>query len=103
MKLHKIDNYTVTTTVGEMVAELMKFDQSAYVFTEGCDCTGNVVSVMLCSDGTVLIERDGWVVKQAGIFEWPADDKTMDADWQEVAFIKSWAREGSNAELKGGL
>ena len=58
MKLHKIDKWNITTTVGELVAELLKFDQKACVFTEGCDCTGNVVGVSLNKDGTVLIERD---------------------------------------------
>lgn len=36
--------------------------------------------------------RDGWVVEQASIFEWDGDDKVCDPDWQEVAFIKAWAR-----------
>lgn len=37
--------------------------------------------------------RDGWSIQQASIFEWKADDKVMDEDWQEVAFIQAWARE----------
>lgn len=36
-------------------------------------------------------ERDGYVILQASIFE-PEDDE-MDEDWQEVAFIRAWARE----------
>ena len=57
MKLSKIDKFITTTTVGELVKKL--FDQDAYVFTEGCDCVGNVVDVSLDeNDGTVLIERD---------------------------------------------
>jgi hypothetical protein len=37
-------------------------------------------------------DRDGWVVKQARVFEWDGDDEECDPDWQEVAFIKAWAR-----------
>lgn len=48
------------------------------------------------SDGIRLhydYDRDGWVIEQASTFEWDADDAEMDPDWQEVAFVKSWARE----------
>ena len=38
-------------------------------------------------------ERDGWVVLQASVFEWKTDDEVCDSDWQEVSFIKAWARE----------
>ncbi len=38
-------------------------------------------------------ERDGWVIEQSSIFEWPIEDKTCDPDWQEVAFIQAWGRE----------
>jgi hypothetical protein len=41
-------------------------------------------------------ERDGWVIKQASRFQWDADDEVCDGDWQEVAFIKAWAREVKN-------
>ena len=37
-------------------------------------------------------DRDGWVVKQARFFEWDDDDDECDPGWQEVAFIKAWAR-----------
>lgn len=37
-------------------------------------------------------ERDGYIVKQASTFEWAYEDKVCDEDWQEVAFIKAWAR-----------
>lgn len=36
-------------------------------------------------------KRDGWVIEQAQIFEWPANDKKCDPKWKEVAFIKAWA------------
>jgi hypothetical protein len=36
--------------------------------------------------------RDGYVIKQAGKFEWDDADEEFDRDWQEVAFIKAWAR-----------
>ena len=58
MKLYKMSENVVTTTVGELIEELLKVDQSAYVFTEGCDCIGNVVGVTVEEDGTVLINRD---------------------------------------------
>ncbi len=58
MRMFRHGDCQLTTTVGDLVNELLKFDQNAYVFTEGCDCTGNVVSVSTCDDGTVLIERD---------------------------------------------
>jgi len=38
-------------------------------------------------------ERDGYSIKQASIFKWDFDDEEMDADWQEVAFVKAWQRE----------
>ena len=38
-------------------------------------------------------ERDGWKVEQASVFEWPANEIAFDRDWQEVAFVKAWARE----------
>ena len=37
-------------------------------------------------------DRDGWVIEQASIFEWDGDDEECDEDWQEVAFVKAWAR-----------
>lgn len=48
---------------------------------------------------TYDFERDGWVVMQASIFEWDADDDECDADWQEVAFVKAWAREREAAPM----
>lgn len=48
------------------------------------------------SDGVRLhydYERDGFVIEQASIFNWESDDPVCDPDWQEVAFIRSWARE----------
>ena len=38
-------------------------------------------------------ERDGWVIEQASKFEWDADDDVCDPDWQEVAFVRAWARQ----------
>lgn len=38
-------------------------------------------------------ERDGWVVSQASVFSWDEGDEKCDPDWQEVAFVQSWARE----------
>jgi len=39
-------------------------------------------------------QRDGWKIEQASIFEWDDDDELCDPDWQEVAFVRAWAREG---------
>lgn len=59
MKLHKIDKYTATTTVGELVAELLKHNQSSPVLTEGCDyCSGNVTDVSVEKSGVILIKGD---------------------------------------------
>ncbi|WP_019998879.1 hypothetical protein [Aureimonas ureilytica] len=47
------------------------------------------------SDGVRLTydyDRDGWSIQQASRFAWSSDDKVCDEDWQEVAFIQSWAR-----------
>jgi len=59
----------------------------------------NEIEIDLCctraADGIRIsydYERDGWVVKQASTFSWKADDKVMDEDWQEVAFIQAWGR-----------
>ncbi len=57
MKL-KIDGRNITTTVKELIKELKKFDEDSFVYTEGCDCTGNVVGVAVEEDKTLLISRD---------------------------------------------
>lgn len=38
-------------------------------------------------------DRDGWAIKQASTFAFEADDEVRDEDWQEAAFVRSWARE----------
>jgi hypothetical protein len=38
-------------------------------------------------------DRDGWVIEQASRWAWEDGDEVCDPDWQEVAFIKSWARD----------
>lgn len=43
-------------------------------------------------------ERDGWKIEQASIFSWDVDDEICDPDWQEVAFVKAWAREKKDDE-----
>ena len=50
--------------------------------------------------------RDGWRIEQASKFAWDADDKICDPDWQEVAFVKAWARDSSPepwCEVKGKI
>jgi len=32
-------------------------------------------------------EREGWVIKQAQVFEWEVDDEIRDPQWKEVAFV----------------
>lgn len=45
----------------------------------------------------ILIEydfgRDGYVIKQAQVFEWSGNDERCDPEWKEVAFIQAWASE----------
>lgn len=57
------------------------------------------VQIDLCdvraSDGILVeydFDRDGWSIKQASTFTWAANEKSMDSDWQEVAFIQAWGR-----------
>lgn len=38
-------------------------------------------------------ERDGYSIKQASKFEWAEDDEVQDPDWQEVTFVRAWARD----------
>ena len=37
------------------------------------------------------LQRDGWVIEQAQVFEWAADDSVCDPEWKEVAFVEAWA------------
>lgn len=58
------------------------------------------------SDGVRLFydyERDGFVVQQASRFAWNMGDKVCDPDWQEVAFIQSWARQETDEEQERRL
>ena len=66
MKLFMSGKYDMTTTVGELVAALQKLDQNALVFTEGDGGNGNVVSVSVAKNGTILIERDDRVLEWVG-------------------------------------
>ena len=38
-------------------------------------------------------ERDGWLIKQATVFEWDVNDERCDPKWKEVAFVQAWASE----------
>lgn len=69
----------------------------------GCEGHAETIEVGLThvrsADGLRIsydFDRDGWVIKQASIFEWSSDDPVCDEDWQEVAFIKAWARGAPN-------
>lgn len=71
-----------------------------YPRTSPCDTIQIGLSDVRAADDIQVsydFERDGWVIKQASIFEWDIDDDVQDADWQEVAFIKAWARDKSRA------
>jgi len=39
------------------------------------------------------VNRNGWVIEQAQIFEFDAKDQVCDPQWKEVSFINSWACE----------
>ena len=82
MKLHILDKHTATTTVGDLVAELSKQDQDAFVFTEGCDCIGNVVKVSVDSEGHVLLERDDYACRDGVLSDDYAEptDETSSGD-----------------------
>jgi hypothetical protein len=56
MKLIMVDGM-LTATVGELIIALSALDQSAPVYSQGCDCNGNVVGVRLLADGSVMIDR----------------------------------------------
>jgi hypothetical protein len=45
-------------------------------------------------------DRDGWVIKQGSVWEFPAEGP-CDEDWQEVTFIQSWARDSRREEESG--
>lgn len=59
MKLRLLSG-VLTTTVGELIKKLQEFDPDVLVFTEGCDCIGNVIDVITLDkrDGSVLLKRD---------------------------------------------
>jgi hypothetical protein len=42
-------------------------------------------------------ERDGWVIEQGSKWEWE-EGEAHDEDWQEVAFVESWARDPRPAD-----
>lgn len=46
-------------------------------------------------------ERDGFVIEQASKWQWDVDDEACDPDWQEVAFVESWARDPDQSPEDG--
>lgn len=58
MKLKVDGKYNITTTVDELIKKLKEFDGNMLVYSEGCDCWGNIVNVVVSEENTVLIERD---------------------------------------------
>ena len=68
------------------------------------DGNANQIQIDLCdvraTDGLLIeydFDRNGWSIKQASTFEWEANDEVIDDDWQEVAFVESWARKKRTA------
>lgn len=62
---YQTSKYGTTTKVKHLVAALLKQDQEALIYTEGCDCLGNAVAIEFTKAGDVLIARDD-VPIQAG-------------------------------------
>ena len=55
----------------------------------GVECVRAIDDIKIHFD----FDRNGYVIQQASIFSWNADDKKCDPDWQEVAFVEAWGRE----------
>jgi hypothetical protein len=66
-------------------------DENADTVEVGIECVRAADSIRVSYD----FERDGYVIKQASVFEWEPDDTEQNEDWQEVAFVHAWAREGA--------
>lgn len=67
-------------------------DATVRRFEIGLSCVRAADNIQVSYD----YDRDGWVIKQASIFQWNADDTEQDEDWQEVAFIQAWGRDVRN-------
>lgn len=52
--------------------------------------------IRMCYD----FERDGWSIQQGSVWEWDSEEESTAPnaeDWQEVAFVQSWARDPDRA------
>ena len=82
----------------EMSNSLVKFVRLEYPREDGWCGEINIGLVDVRAADSIRVsydfDRDGWVIKQASVFEWDVGDTEMDEDWQEVAFIQALAREG---------
>lgn len=50
-------------------------------------------------------QRDGFVIEQASTFEWNSEEESNAdnaEDWQEVAFVQSWARQKETQDETDG-
>lgn len=65
-----------------------RIDENAHTVEIGLDDVRAADSIRVLYD----FDRDGWVIQQASKFSWAVGDDEMDQDFQEVAFIKAWAR-----------
>jgi hypothetical protein len=55
LTVYKSDDYGgKTTRVKDLVAALQRVDPEALVYTEGCDCSGNVCSIDISDDSVML-------------------------------------------------
>lgn len=51
-----------------------------------------------CIDISYDFARDGWAIKQASNWTGKEGDTEIDYDYQEVAFVRAWARDPRNDE-----
>lgn len=91
------DNYNITRNGDRIDVEL-----TYPPYTDEANTRGQVRYIFInqesvrASDGIQIhydYARDGWVIEQASTFQWEAGDNECNPDWQEVAFVESWARE----------
>lgn len=64
---------------------IQKQDKVRFIKIELCD--------VRAADGIRVhydFDRDGWIIEQASVFEWDADDQVCDPCWKEAAFVPAW-------------
>lgn len=93
-----------TFAVDDVTVESKRDIPAVELWYPRCDGNAKAIDVGLAdvraSDGirvTYDFDRDGWSIQQASTFSWDVDDHICDADYQEVAFVQSWARDNERA------